>query len=331
MLSWEDALHQWKQNWPPCSLVACPDAYQRQLIKKDAARVFLSLFPQAEVEYWSMDSPAGFSDWQALITQRMQNNSAARRLYIAYPVDSLRIVPPELVAFLERPKKNRFFLGIGNALDPVKIKGLSELRDKVSWVEVRRVEKKDFGKWRRFFENHYQVTIDIALWHSLTEGAGYDLSILATALENRILFDPQKKTITRAEMEQIGGLLWPLSVFRFVDHLVEKEEQSCLRTYGTFDRSLDQRLSVVNMTLRVIRQLLQLGTFSNASDATLASHLHLPPFAIPKLKKQRQLYSHAMLVRLLELLLRADRNVKIRAMGLFPTLIQPWFSTLTFT
>lgn len=234
---------------------------------------------------------------------------AKRRMVLVRDLSGLSAKELEkLIPYVEDPAPETVLVALCPKLDG-RIKFFQRAK-KAGWVHQLSAPKKLEG-WLGAEVDRQGVKISRAAQRRLIDVVGSDLARLSLSLEQLALYAGDR-AIESDDVDDLIASTRERSVFELTDAIGDRDVQRALRAVSSLCDQRQSAIGVVMMLARHVRQLAQVvdATERGVPRRGLAREIGVPPFVADKLASQARRYDKRNLARGLELLARADRELK---------------------
>lgn len=146
----------------------------------------------------------------------------------------------------------------------------------------------------------------------LLERVGTDMEMLSNELEKCIGYVGERETIDVADVDAIASGLTVSKIFDMIDAVALGEKNRALRLYDDLLANKEAPMSILHLFSRHINILLQMKECSSMglNQSETAKKCGVPPFTVPKYRKQAALFATDRLLAMLEGRLEYEERFK---------------------
>lgn len=157
-------------------------------------------------------------------------------------------------------------------------------------------------KWIAGYVKMAEKRISSSAVELLIERVGIDMESLSNELEKCIGYVGERSGIEREDVDIISIGVAVSKIFEMIDAVAEKNENKALRLYGDLLANKESPMSILNLFARHVNILLRMKNCmkQGIGKADIARKCDIPPFTVPKYKKQADFFTEDQLYDLLD-------------------------------
>lgn len=184
---------------------------------------------------------------------------------------------------------------------------------KIGYVsEMNGMDEKNLKLWLSSIlsQNGKKITESSALY--LLNKCGTDMVLLSQELEKLICYAYDREIISKEDIDAVCTTLVTGKVFQMIDAIASGRQSQALHLYYDLLTLRERPLSILFLLARQFNILLQVKELSGhgSSNATIASKVSVPPFAVSKYIAQARNFSKARLMEALESCSSIEEQIK---------------------
>lgn len=213
--------------------------------------------------------------------------------------------------FLKEMPDSTYLVFIENEIDK-RNRLYKAIKDTGYISEMNGMEEKNLKLWIASLLNREQKKITEATVAYLLNKVGSNMDNIETELNKLIAYCYEKDIITNEDIDAICSEQITGKMFVMLDCIANKDQKKALELYYDLITLREKPMTILYLFIRHMNLLLQVKAFQEKrmDNATIASKLSVPPFAVNKYAKQSKNFKKEMLLQSIQLGTELEELVK---------------------
>lgn len=213
--------------------------------------------------------------------------------------------------FIKEMPDTTYFVFIENEID--KRNRLYKAVKDIGYIsEMNGMEEKNLKLWVASILNKEQKKITEATVTYLLNKVGSNMDNMETELDKLISYCYDKDIITNEDIDAICSEQITGKMFVMLDMIANKNQTKALELYYDLITLREKPMTILYLFIRHMNLLLQVKAFQakRVDNATIATKLSVPPFAVNKYAQQSKNFKSEMLLEAIKLGTELEELVK---------------------
>ncbi len=213
--------------------------------------------------------------------------------------------------YIKEMPDTTYFVFIENEID--KRNRLYKAVKDIGYIsEMNGMEEKNLKLWVASILNKEQKKITEATVTYLLNKVGSNMDNMETELDKLISYCYEKDVITNEDIDAICSEQITGKMFVMLDMIANKNQTKALELYYDLITLREKPMTILYLFIRHMNLLLQVKAFQakRVDNATIATKLSVPPFAVNKYAQQSKNFKSEMLLEAIKLGTELEELVK---------------------